>query len=79
MFIKEERVLVEGINLVKKAVKPNPQTNEKGGIQTKEAPLHISNLALVNPNTGKAGKVGFKTIDGKKVRIFKADDQRVDN
>lgn len=68
----DNRVLVEGVNMVKKHVRPNPNKGETGGIVDIEAPLAISNVALVNPVTGKGERVGFKVLeDGKKVRIFK--------
>ncbi len=73
------RVLVEGINLVKKHVKPNPQTDTQGGVVTREAALHISNIALYNPLTKKADRVGFKILeDGRKVRYFKSNKEIVD-
>ncbi len=68
----DNRVLVEGVNMIKKHVRPNPNKGQTGGIIDKEAPLAISNVALVNPATGKGERVGFKVLeDGKKVRIFK--------
>jgi len=68
----DNRVLVEGVNMIKKHVRPNPNKGETGGIIDKEAPLAISNVALVNPSTGKGERVGFKVLeDGRKVRIFK--------
>ncbi|CAM4432559.1 MAG: 50S ribosomal protein L24 [Legionellaceae bacterium] len=76
---KLRKVLVEGINLVKKAVKPNPQLNQEGGIKVKEALLDISNVALVHPATGKPSKVRFEIIDNNKVRLFKTDGQLVDS
>ena len=79
VFPKLGKILVEGINVVKKAVKPNPQLNEPGGIKTKEALLDISNVALLHPATGKPAKVGYKFIDKTKVRIFKIDGQHVDS
>lgn len=79
VFPKLGKVLVEGVNLVKRAVKPNPQLNEQGGIKTKEALLDISNVALLHPVTGKPAKVGYKFIDDTKVRVFKTDGQRVDS
>jgi large subunit ribosomal protein L24 len=73
------RVLVEGVNFVKKHVKPNPQKGVEGGIVEKEAPLQISNVALYNPATEKADRVGFKFLeDGKKVRYFKSNNELVD-
>ena len=77
-----ERILVEGANLIKKHVKPNPNAEQKGGIVTKEAPLNVSNVALYNPITKKADKVGFRYLeqDGKsrKVRYFKSNNEVVD-
>jgi large subunit ribosomal protein L24 len=68
----DNRVVVEGINLVKKHVRPNPNKGETGGIVEREAPLDISNVALVNPVTGKGERVGIKVLDdGRKVRIFR--------
>ncbi|NOX75153.1 MAG: 50S ribosomal protein L24 [Gammaproteobacteria bacterium] len=75
----DRRVLVEGCNMAKKHVKPNPNVGEAGGIVEKEMPLHISNVALFNPATGKGGRVGFKTLeDGSKVRVFKSNNEVVD-
>src|SRR5471030_2518789 len=70
--IDAERVLVEGINVAKKATKPNPMTGVQGGIVDKTMPIHVSNVALFNAATGKADRVGFKDVDGKKVRVFKS-------
>lgn len=70
--LADQRVKVAGANLIKKHVKPNPQNNEPGGIKEMEAALDISNVALVNPETGKADRVGFRFDDGKKVRFFKS-------
>jgi len=69
--VKGDKVLVEGANLIKKHVKPNPQLEQKGGIITKEASLHISNVALYNAATEKADKVGYRFVDknGKKVKV----------
>ncbi len=70
MLIKQQKVLVRGLNMVKRHTKPS-RTNE-GGIVAKEMPLHISNVALVDPKTGGATRVGFTTNDkGKKVRVTK--------
>ncbi len=75
----DQRVTVEGCNMAKKHVKPNPDVGETGGIVEKEMPLHISNVALFNPASGKGDRVGFKTLkDGSKVRIFKSDNEVVD-
>jgi len=66
-------VLVEGVNRVKKHTKPNPMKGQQGGIVEKEMPIQVSNVALFNPATQKADRVGFKTLDdGRKVRVFKA-------
>jgi len=71
--VAEERVTVSGINLVKKHVKPNPARGTQGGIVEKEAALAISNVALINPATQKADRVGYKLQeDGTKVRVFKS-------
>jgi large subunit ribosomal protein L24 len=77
--VDEERVLVEGINKVKKHAKPNPLKNQPGGILEKEMPIHVSNVALLNPQTQKADRVGFKIMeDGRKVRVFKSTGEMVD-
>jgi large subunit ribosomal protein L24 len=73
------KVLVQGINRVKKHVKPNPNAGVQGGIVEKEMPMDSSNVMLVNPTTGKGDRVGFKLLeDGKKVRVFKSNGERVD-
>ena len=78
-IIGEDRVVVENINMAKKHTKPNPNKGEPGGILDKEMPLHISNIALFNPATGKGDRVGFRILeDGKKVRVFKSNDEVVD-
>ena len=65
-------LVVEGVNVAKKATKPNPMTGVTGGIVDKLTPVHVSNVALFNAATGKADRDGFKDVDGKKVRIFKS-------
>jgi large subunit ribosomal protein L24 len=73
------RVLVENVNMVKKHQRPNPQRNVQGGIVQKEAPLHASNVALLNPATRKADRVGVRTLkDGRKVRFYKSNGELVD-
>jgi large subunit ribosomal protein L24 len=68
-----ERVLVEGVNRVKKHTRGNPNAQIPGGIVEKESSLHISNVAIVNPATGKQDRIGFKILkDGRKVRFFKS-------
>ena len=66
----KDRVIVEGVNIVKKHVKPSAE-NPQGGIVEKEAPIHISNVALVDPKSGKPTRVGYEMKDGKKVRVSK--------
>jgi large subunit ribosomal protein L24 len=73
----EDRLVIEGVNLVKKHQKPNPQQNVPGGIIEKEASIHVSNVAVVNPATGKADRVGFRFEDEKKVRFFKSNGELV--
>ncbi len=75
--VDAEHVIVEGINIAKKAVKPNPMTGVAGGIVDKAMPIHVSNVALYNAATGKADRVGFKEVDGKKVRVFKSNGEVV--
>ena len=73
------RALVDNINLVKRHTRGNPNTGETGGIIEKEAPIQLSNIALYNPATKKADRVGFKTLeDGRKVRFFKSNNEVVD-
>jgi len=68
-----ERVLVAGINQVKKHQRPNPMKNEQGGIVNKEMPIHVSNVAVWNPVTQKGDRVGIRVLeDGRKVRFFKS-------
>ncbi|AJP49027.1 50S ribosomal protein L24 [Rugosibacter aromaticivorans] len=72
-WLDENHVIIDGINVVKKHVKPNPMKGEQGGILTKEMPINISNVSLFNPSTQKADRVGFKALDdGRKVRVFKS-------
>jgi len=73
------KVLVEGVNMVKKHVRPNPQIGEEGGVINKEAALDVSNVAVWNPIAKKGDRVGIKTLeDGKKVRYFKSNGEMVD-
>ncbi len=69
--VDERHVTVEGINVVKKHVRPNPMKGVTGGIMDKTMPIDISNLMLFNPTTSKGDRVGIKTVDGKRVRVFK--------
>src|SRR3990172_1670459 len=76
--LENERVLVENINIAKRHTKPNPNKGIGGGIVEKEMPLHISNVALYNPVTKKADKVGIRSLeDGRKVRFFKSNNEMV--
>jgi large subunit ribosomal protein L24 len=70
--VDADHVLVEGINVVKKHVRPNPMQGVAGGIIDKTMPIHISNIALFNPSTGKADRVGVKEVDGRRVRIYRS-------
>ncbi|HYF98011.1 MAG TPA: 50S ribosomal protein L24 [Coxiellaceae bacterium] len=77
--VMTDRVLVEGVNIVKKCVRPNPNKNEQGGILDREASIAVANVALYNPTTKKADRVGFKTLaDGKKIRVFKSNGEAVE-
>lgn len=76
---KNNKVLVEAINQVKKSQKPNPNAGIEGGISLKEMPIDISNIGLYNPATKKIDRVGFRVLeDGKKVRFFKSTQKDVD-
>jgi large subunit ribosomal protein L24 len=76
-LVDESRILVSGINIIKKHQKPNPQAGVAGGIVEKEAPIQISNVAIFNSSTNKADRVGIKVEDGKKTRIFKSNGEAV--
>ena len=78
-ILDNDRVIVEGVHIVKRHTKPNPQANVPGGIIEKEASIHISNVALFNPVTQKPDRVGIKTLeDERKVRFFKSNNEVVD-
>jgi large subunit ribosomal protein L24 len=70
-------VVVEGVNIAKKATRPNPMTGVTGGIVDKLMPIHVSNVALFNAANGKADRVAFKDVDGKKVRVYKSNGEVV--
>jgi large subunit ribosomal protein L24 len=77
-YPKKERVLVEGINLVKKHTRPS-QSNPQGGIVTQEAPIHVSNVSLIDPKSGKPTRIGYKVLEnGKKVRVAKKSGEVID-
>ena len=75
----DDRVVVENVNMVKRHTKPNPQRGAAGGIVERESAIHASNVALFNPATKKADRVGFRVLeDGRKVRYFKSNNEVVD-
>ena len=77
--MKDGRLVVSGVNMIKRHTKPNPMLATPAGIVEKEAPVQPSNVAIFNPTTNKADRVGFKVLeDGKKVRVFKSNDELVD-
>ena len=77
--VDDEHVVVEGVNRVKKHMRPNPMKGITGGIVDKDMPIHVSNVALFNPATQKADRVGFKVLDdGRKVRVFRSNGEQVD-
>lgn len=77
-YPRENRVLVEGVNMVKKHSKPSQQ-NPQGGILTQEAPIHASNVMLIDPKSGKPTRIGYKVLDnGKKVRVAKKSGEVID-
>ena len=77
--LADGRVVVESVNMVKKNTKPNPQAGKPGGIVDKEMPLPASKVAIWNPGSKKADRVGFKILaDGKKVRFFKSNGEMLD-
>lgn len=77
--VDDQRVVVEGVNKVKKHQRPNPMLNQTGGIVEKEMPMHVSNVALFNPQTQKADRARIKVLDdGRKVRVFKSNGEMVD-
>lgn len=77
--LKDDRLIVSGINMIKRHTKPNPNVGRQGGIVEKEAGIAISNVAIYNPQTGKADRVGIQAKDdGTKVRIYKSDQSQID-
>ena len=77
--IVNDRAIVSGVNMVKRHVRPQPQMNEPGGIKEVEAPIAISNIALLNPETDKADRVTIRVVDGKRSRYFKSSNTPVDD
>ena len=76
VFRDKDRVIVEGVNIVKKRIKPSAE-NPQGGIIEKEAPIHVSNVMLVDPKTGEPTRVGYRFEDGKKIRYAKKSGQQI--
>ena len=78
-ILKNNRVVVEGLNMVKKHTKPNPAKGDQGGLISKEMPINISNIAIFNTKSNKTDKVNFKELkDGKKIRIYKSTQEAID-
>ena len=74
-----DRVVVANVNIVKRHTKPNPQAGVAGGVVEREASIHISNVSVVNPATGKGERVGFKVLeDGRKLRVFRSSGEALD-
>ena len=74
-----DRVVVSNVNVVKRHTKPNPQAGIAGGVVEREASIHISNVAVFNPATGKGDRVGFKVLeDGRKLRVFRSSGEALD-
>jgi large subunit ribosomal protein L24 len=74
-----DRVVVQNVNMIKRHTKANPQAGQAGGIIEREAPIHVSNVMLLNPATGKGEKVGFKVLeDGRKLRVFRSSGEAID-
>lgn len=78
--VDEDSVIVEGVNMVKRHTRPNPNLGQPGGIIEQEKPIQVSNVAIFNPGTGKADRVGIKILDdGRKVRVFKSNNEVIDS
>ena len=76
--LADDRLVVGGINLVKRHTKPNPQANQPGGVIEREAPIHVSNVMLFNPASGKGERIASKVLeDGRKVRVFRSSGEAV--
>ncbi|QIE02190.1 50S ribosomal protein L24 [Buchnera aphidicola] len=76
-ILSSNKAIVDGLNLIKKHQKPIPSQNQSGGIIEKEAPIHISNLAIFNPESNKSDRVGFRLEKGKKIRFFKSNKKTI--
>lgn len=75
--LDDSRLIVSGVNMVKKHTKPNPQAGQPGGIVEREAPIQVSNVAIFNPGTSKADRVGFRLEGDRKVRIYKSTGEEI--
>ena len=74
-----DKVVVSNINIIKRHTKPNPQANQPGGVIEREAPIHISNVMLFNPASGKGERIGVKVLeDGRKLRVFRSSGEAID-
>ena len=74
-----DRVIVSNVNIIKRHTKPNPQAGVAGGVVEREASIHISNIALFNPASGKGERIGFKVLeDGRKLRVFRSSGEALD-
>ena len=77
-YVDDTHVIVNGVNTVRRHTKPNPMKNQPGGIVSKEAPIHISNVAIWNPVTRTADRIGFRMMqDGRKLRFFKSNGEQI--
>ena len=76
--LDNNKVIVSGVNMVKKHTRPNPQMGVAGGIVEQEAPIQVSNVAIFNPQTSKADRVGFKVDGDSKIRVFKSNGEAID-
>jgi large subunit ribosomal protein L24 len=76
--LDNNKLLISGVNMMKKHTKPNPQMGVAGGIVEREAPIQVSNVAIFNPNTNQADRVGFKLEGDTKVRVFKSSGEAID-
>ena len=79
MRVDGDRVIVSNVNIIKRHTKPNPQAGVAGGVVEREASMHISNIALFNPASGKGERIGFKVLeDGRKLRVFRSSGEALD-
>jgi large subunit ribosomal protein L24 len=77
-IVDESRVIVAGVNMIKKHTRPNPQAGIQGGIVEREAPIQVSNVAIFNPETGRGDRIAYRVADGRKVRVFKSNGAEID-